>query len=88
MLQIAQVLKAHMGAAARKVPVRTVPGWLLRLVALVDAEVKGVLPELGKCKNASNEKARRLLGWQPKSPQEAILATAQSLLSLNLLTSR
>lgn len=87
-LQIARVLKAHMGEAARKVPVRTVPNWLLRLVGLVDAEVKGVLPELGKYKNASNEKARRLLGWQPESPKEAILATAQSLLSLNLLKSR
>ena len=36
-------------------------------------------------KNASNEKARRLLGWAPRSPREAILATARSLSELGLL---
>jgi dihydroflavonol-4-reductase len=62
-----------------------VPNWLLRVVALFDPQVKGVLPELGKRKNATNEKARRLLGWAPRTPREAILATARSLLELGLL---
>jgi dihydroflavonol-4-reductase len=50
-----------------------------------DPEVRGILPELGKYRNASNEKARRLLGWTPRSPREAILATARSLSELGLL---
>jgi hypothetical protein len=29
--------------------------------------------------------ARRLLGWAPRSPREAVLATARSLLELGLL---
>ena len=57
----------------------------MRLVALFDREVKAVAPELGKHKNASNEKARRLLGCAPRSPGDAILATARSLLELVLL---
>ena len=57
----------------------------MRLVGLFDPQVKGILPELGKRKNASNEKARRLLGWAPRSPREAVLATARSLLDLKLL---
>ncbi|HTV33521.1 MAG TPA: NAD-dependent epimerase/dehydratase family protein [Methylocella sp.] len=72
-------------AAARKVPTRSVPNWLTRVVGLFDPRVKAVLPELGKHKNASNEKARRLLGWAPRSPREAVLATARSLLELGLL---
>ena len=47
--------------------------------------MKLILPELGKKKNASGEKARRLLGWAPRSNDEAILTTAESLARLGLL---
>jgi nucleoside-diphosphate-sugar epimerase len=83
--QIAQILKEDVGDDARKVPTRSLPTWLMRVVALFDPQVKGVLPELGKHKNASNEKARRLLSWAPRSPKDAVLATARSLLELGLL---
>ena len=83
--QIAQILKENLGDAARKVPIRPLPNWLLRFVALFDPQVRAVLPELGKHKNSSNEKARRLLGWSPRSPKDAALATARSLLELGLL---
>lgn len=84
-LQIAQTLKADAGNAAHKVPTRPLPHWLLRVIALFDPEVKRVVPELGKRKNRSNEKARRRLGWMPRSPREAILATSQSLWEPGLL---
>jgi nucleoside-diphosphate-sugar epimerase len=84
-LQIARNLKEDLGAAARKVPTRSLPKWLMRAVALFDPEVRGILPEVGKHKNASNEKARRLLGWSPRSPREAVLASGQSLLQLGLV---
>jgi dihydroflavonol-4-reductase len=83
--QIAQMLKDGAGELARKVPTRQLPGWLMRVVGVFDPEVRGILPELGKHRNASNEKARRLLGWTPRSPREAILATARSLSELGLL---
>jgi dihydroflavonol-4-reductase len=82
---IAKVLKARMGAAARRVPTRQLPNWLVRLVALRDPAVKQVLPELGKIKHATNEKARRVLGWAPRSNEEALVATAESMVRLGLL---
>ena len=85
MLEIAKVLKARMGAAARKVPTRQLPDWLVRLAVLRDPAVKLILPELGKRKNATSEKATRLLGWAPRSNEEAIVATAESLARLGLL---
>jgi nucleoside-diphosphate-sugar epimerase len=84
-LEIAMMLKARMGAAAGRVPTRQLPNWLLRLAALRDPAVKQILPELGKWKNATNEKARRVLGWNPRSREDAIVATAESLLRLGLL---
>ncbi len=85
MLDIAKVLKARMGAAGKKAPTRELPNWLVRIAALRDPAIRLILPELGKLKNASNEKAKRLLGWAPRSNEESIVATAESLVRLGLL---
>jgi dihydroflavonol-4-reductase len=82
---IAKVLKHRMGEAGKKVPTRQLPNWLVRIAALRYPAVKQILPELGKLKNGTNEKAKRLLGWAPRSSEEAIISTAESLLDLNLL---
>ena len=74
-----------MGAAAKRVPTFQVPNWVVRLAALRDPAVKLILPELGIVKNATNEKARRVLGWTPRSNEESIVSTAESLLRLGLL---
>jgi nucleoside-diphosphate-sugar epimerase len=78
--EIASVLKAGLGAAAAKVPTRELPDWSVRLGALFNPLARQILPELGKRKNATSEKARRLLGWTPRSNQECLLAAAESLL--------
>jgi nucleoside-diphosphate-sugar epimerase len=85
MRDIAQVLKRRMGVSATRVPTRQLPNWLVRIAAIRDPAVKLILPELGKIKNGSNEKARRLLGWAPRSNEDAIAATAESLVRLGLL---
>jgi nucleoside-diphosphate-sugar epimerase len=85
MRDIGLMLKRRMGETARRVPTRELPDWLLRIVALVDKSVGQVVPELGKRKNASADKARRTLGWSPRSAEDAIAATAESLVSLGLL---
>jgi nucleoside-diphosphate-sugar epimerase len=82
---IAMVLRERMGEAGKKVPTRQLPNWLVHIAALRDPVVKQILPELGKLKNGTNEKAKRVLGWTPRSSEEAIVSTAQSLLQLGLL---
>jgi nucleoside-diphosphate-sugar epimerase len=84
-LEVARMLKSRLGAAAKRVPTRQVPNFVVRLAALFDSEVKQVVPELGKHKNATNEKAKRMLGWAPRSNEESVVATAESLLRLGLL---
>jgi len=82
---IATVLKHRMGPAAKRVPTRELPNFLVRIAALRDPSVKLIVPELGKRKNATHAKATRLLGWTPRSNEEAIVATAESLVRLGLL---
>jgi nucleoside-diphosphate-sugar epimerase len=84
--EIARVLRERMGPAADRVPTRQLPNWLIRLAALRNPTVRQILPELGKRKNATNAKARRVLGWQPRPNEECIVATAESLLKLGLLS--
>ena len=85
MVGVAKILKARMGAAAAKVPTRELPNWLVHLASLRDPAIKFILPELGIKKAATNEKARRTFGWTPRSNEESIVATAESMLRLGLL---
>ena len=85
MQDIALVLKKRLGDAAKKVPTMQIPNWVVRLASLRDAAVKQILPELGKIKNATGEKAKKILGWSPRTREEAIVSAAESLVRLHLL---
>jgi nucleoside-diphosphate-sugar epimerase len=85
LLEIADVLRSRMGAAARRVPTRELPNWMVRVAAFRSPAVKEILSELGKKKNGTSDKARRLLGWAPRSNEECIIAAAESLVRLGLL---
>lgn len=82
---VAKVLKERMGPIAGRVSTRILPNWLVRLGALKDPALRGAVPLLGLNMNATSEKARNLLGWAPRSREEAIAATAESLVRLGLL---
>jgi nucleoside-diphosphate-sugar epimerase len=84
-MEVAKILKERMGDAARLVPTRELGDWLLKFVALFNAEVRQIVPELGKAKNATNAKAKHLLGWMPRSNEESVVVTAESLVRLGLL---
>ncbi len=82
LVELAKMLKARLGDAAKKVSTRQLPNFLVRFAALFDGEVRQVVPELGKVKNATSAKATRLLGWKPRSAEDAVVASAESLLKL------
>jgi nucleoside-diphosphate-sugar epimerase len=79
LVEIATLLKSKLPEAARNASTKRLPDWLLRVAALFSAKAKAIVPLVGIYRNASNEKAKQLLGWQPRSNEEAILATAESL---------
>jgi nucleoside-diphosphate-sugar epimerase len=82
--EIALLLKARMGDAAARAPTKVIPDWMVRLASLFSPALAQVVPELGKIKRIANEKARRVLGWAPRSNADAIVATAESLVRLGL----
>jgi nucleoside-diphosphate-sugar epimerase len=85
LLEVARTLREHLGSSARRVPTRQVPDVLVRLAAVFDASLRQVTPTLGKTNRASSDKARRLLGWQPREVEKSVVDTALSLLELGLI---
>jgi nucleoside-diphosphate-sugar epimerase len=76
---IALMLKNKMGAEASNVTTKTLPDWLVRVAALFNPLSKSIVSQLGRVKNASNEKAKSLLGWDPRSSEEAIMSAVESM---------
>lgn len=85
MLEAARVLRERLGEAAKRAPTKQLPDWLVRGLAHVMPRLREVVPQLGKRRRASNAKAKRELGWAPRSNEEALTATGESLLRLGLV---
>lgn len=82
---IASVLKQDFPAYARKLPKFVLPNWLAGLASRFDPGLKLIVGELGRDARVSNEKAKRILGWQPRPEAEAISASADSLIAAGLV---
>jgi nucleoside-diphosphate-sugar epimerase len=82
MREIGAIIKDALGKKAGRVPNRTIPSFVLRVVSLFNAELRQVIPDLGYAKKTSNDKARRLLDWRPRDAREAIAAAAQSMVGV------
>jgi dihydroflavonol-4-reductase len=82
---IVKVLKRDFPAYGKKLPTFVLPNWLAGFASRFDPGLKLIAAELGRDARISNEKARRLLGWKPRSEEEAIRASAESLIAAGLV---
>ncbi|KAJ5917752.1 hypothetical protein N7454_010127 [Penicillium verhagenii] len=82
---ISLALRQRLGDKAKKCPTRSLPNIVMRVLGLVDPGIALVVPQLSQSFAASNEKAKNLLGWTPRSNVDAVVATAESLLHLGLV---
>ncbi|GAA0881988.1 aldehyde reductase [Sphingobacterium siyangense subsp. cladoniae] len=85
MLDVAGILKKNLGELAVKVPTKEMPNWIVRAAAIFNPSLKMLATLLGKYAETSGDKAKQLLNWSPRSSEEAIMATADSMLALGLI---
>jgi nucleoside-diphosphate-sugar epimerase len=85
LIDVAMILKKRLGPIARRVPTREMPDWLVRLLANFIPDLRLIALELGNVRNLTNAKAKRVLNWTPRSNEDCIVATAESLQRLGLL---
>ena len=69
--EIGEWLREALPDRAKKIPKRELPSLLVRVAARFDGSLRQLTPELGVRKRATNEKAKRLLGWTPRTDREA-----------------
>ncbi|MER5384612.1 hypothetical protein ABT040_30850 [Streptomyces sp. NPDC002688] len=61
---------------------RQVPDFVVRLVArFKDPSLREITPALGRRNRHSTEKARRVLGWQPRPARRTVVDCARSLIA-------
>jgi nucleoside-diphosphate-sugar epimerase len=85
MRDMAAVLARSFPDYASQLPSGEVPNWMIRMLAPFSARSRMIVHELDRDLSVSADKAKRVLGWQPRPEEEAIRASAQSLIDHGLV---
>jgi dihydroflavonol-4-reductase len=85
MAEVAATLRERLGPAAAKVPTRTAPNLLVRALAIFDPSVRTIVNQLGKKLAYSSEKSRATLGWSPRTVEESVVETAESMVAKGIV---
>jgi dihydroflavonol-4-reductase len=67
----------------RKIATRVAPNLLMRILALFDPAIRGIVPALGQCSEVSGAKAQMQLGIQFRDVSDSLLETAAFLVKQN-----
>lgn len=82
---IAALLARHFPAFRKRLPRRELPNLVVRLVSIFDPNLRAIVPDLGIRRPTVNDKARERLGIDFHTPEEAVVATARSLIDLGVV---
>ena len=85
--EIADVLRAELGAQAHKVTTRNVPDWLVRVAALSTRSPGPSVGELGSVRHQDASHAKAVLGWATRPVEQSIVDTARCLIELGIVKS-
>lgn len=83
--EVALILKQNLGKKAAKVSTREVPSLIDKVLALFVKAWRMPATFIGQDTACSNGQAKKILGWQPRSAEVSILATAESMIELGIV---
>lgn len=81
--KVAEILQA--AYPDRKVVLKTVPDWIIRLIAMFGGPARQIINDIGNEKIFDGSKGEKLLGRKFISSKDSILATAESVIRLGLV---
>jgi dihydroflavonol-4-reductase len=82
--EMAATLKAHL--PGRRIVTMQAPNFAVRILALFDPAIAGILPNLGQQPQVSNAKARDILGMRFIDASKSMTETADYLIAEGLVT--
>ena len=80
LIEVARILKDGLGPEGRKIPLRRLPDFLVRLTAIFDPLVRSVVSELGRTRSTPATHAREVLDWVPRPVEQSLIDCARSLI--------
>ena len=85
MIEIAKILERAFADRGYKIPTRRMPKLLMRLVSIFDKTVRMVMDDVGRTTHMNTDPARSILGWTPRSLEEMVVDTGESLITHGLV---
>ncbi len=83
--ELAAYLREALPDYADRIPTGRLPSWLVRGLAPFNPVLGQIRHELGKKRVASSRKAETVLAWRPRAARKAALATAESMIAMQLV---
>ncbi|HEX8388199.1 MAG TPA: NAD-dependent epimerase/dehydratase family protein [Sphingomonas sp.] len=83
--EVGAILRRELGPEAKRVPKRTLPNWLVRLIGRFDPVVGAIVGDLSRRREADGSHAKQRLGWSPRPVEQSVVATARSLIDLKIV---
>jgi len=77
--QAAQILRDRLGDKGARTPTKKLPDVAFRALAMVNPQMKSLLPLLGRTQAFSADKARRVLGYAPRPAADTVADCGASL---------
>ncbi|KAH8800250.1 hypothetical protein F5884DRAFT_809776 [Xylogone sp. PMI_703] len=82
---IAKIIRKNRPEKAAKVPTKQLPNLLIHISAIFSPTARAIVPQLGDVKVIENKKAKDLLGWKPRTVEETMVDTADSLVKFGIV---
>lgn len=79
-IEVSRLLAEALPAYRRKLPKFEMPDWLVKMIAIVDSNVRTAVADLGKIEHADHTAASEVLGIAFRDAREAVVASAKSLI--------
>jgi len=84
--EVGEILAKRFGPDGWRIPTRKLPNFIVRIVAMFDPTVKTVVSDLGRVRNVSNDRIRRVLNWQPHSLEEMVVSMGETMIQQGIVS--
>jgi dihydroflavonol-4-reductase len=83
--EMAAILRDNLGPAARKVPRRKLPDFVVKIAAIFDPLIRQIISELGMIRDMDASHAKAVLGWTPRPYRQTIIDSGRSMVDLGII---
>jgi dihydroflavonol-4-reductase len=84
--EVGEILAKRFGPEGWRIPTRKLPNFIVRIVAMFDPTVKTVVSDLGRVRNVSNDRIRRVLNWQPHALEEMVVSMGETMIQQGIVS--